>query len=271
MSGLVRAELRRLAGRRVTRWMLLLTTAVLGLVVAGTALAARTSGGLDLQAGFDRLVAVFTAVAAVSAFVVGASYVGADWRDGGMATLFVWRPRRWQVLMAKLGALLVGLAAAVVPLTAAWTGALWLVAGRPDAAAGMTAQAWWSTGLTGLRAVVLVLLAGAAGFLTASIGRHTAAALGTALAAGVVAQVAVPAVVDALGVRYPDAWRWTTWPTAWLRGSVPVADAGACPQTGATGCAPLEITWQTAGLGMAALALLLVVVAIWQAHRRDVV
>ena len=97
-----------------------------------------------------------------------------------MMNLLLWRPQRLRVLVTKLAALLVGLAA----LTRASSRA------RGPAVFALIASLRGSAGQDDLRrlAVVradrscaasrLVLVAGAVGFGLASLGRHTAMALG---------------------------------------------------------------------------------------------
>ena len=57
------------------------------------------------------MITTLAALLALVAFVIGASFVGAEWNSGGMMNLLLWRPQRLQVLGTKLAALLVGLTA----------------------------------------------------------------------------------------------------------------------------------------------------------------
>ncbi|HLV57501.1 MAG TPA: ABC transporter permease subunit [Natronosporangium sp.] len=340
---LARAELRRLVKRRVTRWLLLLVVAVLGLLVVSewsssekldeAALRsaqvqaqrdyeqarrdydlflpeqiaecerAQRAGGpgaegwpadcqevaawgprpedfraefylprtFEFRWRFEEMATPFAWLLAMFAFFVAASYVGAEWRSGGMANLLLWRPRRAGVLGTKLAALMVGLTAAVVGLSALWTAALWWVAVNRGITSTMTPDAWRSFGLTGLRVLALVLVAGVVGFAVASLGRHTAAALGTAIAAFVVGVGGVSALVYSVGVRFPDRWLWPMYMQAWLERSVELFDFRAgCPASGPCEPETYVITWQMAGLGMAGLVVLLVGAAMWHMRSRDV-
>jgi hypothetical protein len=67
---------------------------------------------------------------------------------------------------------------------AGWTGAFWTTASYRGSTANMTSGV--SFALTGLRGLALVLAAGVVGFALASLGRHTALALGDALGLAVV-------------------------------------------------------------------------------------
>lgn len=338
---LVRAELRRLAKRRITRWMTVLVLglmATVAIVIAvenqkpgpaaraeAEAAAAREfqeqqtwmeqeidaceqahATGVDdefypadceeirtwypaqeemvewnlppafeFRDEFPDMITVLAALLSMLAFVVGASVVGAEWRTGGMMNLLLWRPRRLQVLGTKLTALLGTLLGLGVLLGAAWTAAFWLIATYRGVTDGMTDGTWQSFALTGVRGMAMVLVAGTIGFTVASIGRHTAAAMGAAIAAIVVGVAGVAIVAQGmLQLQFFERWMWTTYVTAWLERSVVLQDWSVpCIPSGATGeCEQpqYEITWQMAGVGMAIVVVLLLSVAMWQMRRRDV-
>lgn len=227
----------------------------------------------DFRTDFPPMITVWAAVLALFAFTVGASFLGAEWRTGGMTNLLLWRPRRLQVLIAKLVALLGSLLGLGVLLGAVWVGGFWLVATFRGVTDTMTAGAWQSFGLTGVRAMTLALVAGVVGFTLASLGRHTAAAMGTAIAAFVVGVAGVGLIFGGmLQVRFWEAWLWATYVTAWLDKKVTLYDYTACERTGAFGeCEQtMEITWQVAGVGLAAVVAVLLGAALWQMRRRDV-
>jgi ABC-type transport system involved in multi-copper enzyme maturation permease subunit len=337
---LVRAELRRLFKRRLTRWMLLLVVALMAtvaVVVGAThqkpgpsavaeaeAQAAREfqqqqvwmeqeiaecersqeDGGenvygvadceeirtwysseeemvewfmppaFDFRNDFPPMITVFAALVGLFAFVVGASVVGAEWRSGGMMNLLLWRPRRLHVFHAKLGALLGAVLGLGLVLAAVWTAAFGLVATFRGVTDTMTPGAWSSFGLTGVRALTLALVAGAIGFALASLGRHTAMAMGTAIAAFVVGVAGVGIIGGLLQAPFFERWLWTTYIDAWMNQSVTLYDwSGPCESFGDFGeCVQptMEITWQVAGLGLAAAVIVMVGAAMWQMRRRDV-
>lgn len=229
----------------------------------------------DFREGFPDMILVLTGLLALFAFIVGASYVGAEWRTGGMMNLLLWRPRRLQVLGTKLGAVLGGLTALTVALGAAWTGMFWLVAEFRGITDTMTPGAWQSFGLSGLRGLALVLVGGAGGFALASFGRHTAMAMGTAIGAFVVG-VAGVGIIGGGMLRLPffERWMWTTYVNAWMDKSVELTDWNApCTDVGAFGecVAPtMEITWQQSGTGMAVVLAVVLAAAMWQMRQRDV-
>ena len=221
--------------------------------------------------GFESMIGVFAAILALFGFLVGASFVGAEWRSGGMMNLLLWQPRRLRVLGTKLTTLLLGVLSVGVVLGAAWTGTFWLIATFRGVTDGMTAGVWQSMALTGVRGLMLGLVAATIGFALASIGRHTAMALGAAVAAVIVGVAGVAIVVDLLGVRFGGAWLWPNYARAWLQRSLTFYDWRSCEFSfGRCEPAELVVTWQVAGAGMAALVIVALGLAMWQMRRRDV-
>jgi hypothetical protein len=226
----------------------------------------------EFRTAFGSTITVFSGLLAMFGFLVGASFVGAEWRSGGMMNLLLWRPRRVQVLGAKLAALLGVLVGVGVLLGGLWTAGFWLVATYRGITATMTPGAWQSFALTGTRGLTLALVAGVVGFTLASLGRHTAMALGAAVAALVVGVVGVGIAVSVAGVAYPEAWLWPVYLQAWMDRSATLQNFESCGFSFGGGCEPetLVITWQASGIGMAVLVAVLVGAAMWHMRRRDV-
>ena len=129
----------------------------------------------------EDFVVTWAILLAMFSFIIGASFVGAEWRSGAMMNLLTWRPQRLQVLGTKLMALLASLAAFSVVSFGLWTAAMVGIASAHGTMEKMTNGAWQSYGLTGLRGLGMILAFGAVGFGLASIGRHIGLALGMAL------------------------------------------------------------------------------------------
>jgi ABC-2 type transport system permease protein len=221
---------------------------------------------------FAVMVTTLAAIFALMGFVMGASFVGAEWSSGGMMNLLLWRPQRLKVLGTKLIALVAGLGALTVVTLAAWTGFFWVLAKLRGDTAGMTSGAWQSLGLTELRALGLVLAAGLLGFGLASLGRHTAMALGAAIGAVILLQFGLVTVLSLAKVKFAEAYLVPVWVQAWMDKSVKVEDYNSCDFSSIQGCTPpsLTITWQMAG-GVLALVIVLVVgAAMWTMRSRDV-
>lgn len=221
---------------------------------------------------FDDMVMALAALLAVMAFVIGASYVGAEWSSGGMMNLLLWRPQRLKVLGTKLGALLVTLTALTVVISAAWTGLFALVASMRGTLDGMTSGVWQSFALMELRGLGLVLFAGAIGFGLASIGRHTAMALGAALGAVIVFQFGLGTVLALAKVKFLEAYLVPVWTQAWMDKSVEITDYDSCNYSGTEGCVPdtLTITWPMAGGVIAIVLVLIVGASMWTMRNRDI-
>jgi hypothetical protein len=226
----------------------------------------------DFREQFGFLMVALAALLAVTAFVIGATFVGAEWSSGGMMNLLLWRPQRLKVLGTKLAALLVSLTVFTVVVTAAWTGLFVVVAQLRGTMAGMTSGAWQSVLLMELRGLVLVLVAGAVGFGLASLGRHTAMALGAAIGTIIVFQFGLGTVLSLAKVPFVDAYLAPVWVEAWLNKSGVATDWNSCDFSSTAGCEPatVTITWPMAG-GLLALVFVLVVgAAMWTMRSRDI-
>ncbi|TCB99032.1 ABC transporter permease [Micromonospora zingiberis] len=224
------------------------------------------------KSSFQDMLIPLAAILAMVGFVVGASFVGAEWSTGGMMNLLLWRPKRLTVLLTKLGALLTGLLALALPASAAWFGSLWLVANWRGSTEGMTSGTWQSFLLTGLRGIVLALVAATVGFALASLGRHTAMALGGAVAVIVVGQGGLAILLDMAQVRFGEAWLLPTYVYAWMTKTVTLEDWRSCnaSYTGECNAATLDITWHHSSLLFTVGIALFLGAALWTMRRRDV-
>ena len=114
----------------------------------------------------------------VIAWLLGASFVGAEWHLGSITTLLTWEPRRGRVFVAKLVACVVLVYLGAVLLEALLGAALLPAAIFRGTTAGADA-AWLrdSAGVVGRVGVACAVGAGL-GYGLAMIGRNTAASLG---------------------------------------------------------------------------------------------
>ena len=143
---------------------------------------------------------------------------------------------------------------------AAWTGIFLLVANLRGSTASMTSGAWQSLLLTQVRALLLVVVAGALGFGLASVGRHTAMALGVAIGTIIVFQFGLGTVLALAKVKFAQAYLVPVWVIAWMKQRYEVQDLNSCDFSGVNGCQPdtFTITWQMAGGVLAAVFVLVV-------------
>ncbi|MEE6259179.1 ABC transporter permease subunit [Plantactinospora sonchi] len=226
----------------------------------------------DFREQFGQTVITFTAVLALVAFVGGASFIGAEWSSGGMMNLLLWRPQRVRVLLTKLAALLSVLFGVTVVAGVAWTAAFWATGTFRGTTGKMTSGAWQSFGLTGLRGLVLILVAGALGFGLASLGRHTALALGGVLGIMVVGQFGLGVVLGLAQVKFVEAWLLPTYLLAWMQKKITLENWRACQATYTGECQPatLDITWQNSSVLLSVALVLVLGSAIWVMRRRDI-
>jgi hypothetical protein len=155
----------------------------------GPPLTAEDIGGVEAflsKAPFDLAAAGtvgavgFAGLAAALAFVIGTTWIGAEWSSRSMVALLFWAPRRLRVMGAKLLVLVLGATLLGVMAQVGWL----TMAAVLDAAVGLDdplPDGFWSTLLqTQARGVLLVVLAAVLGFGLTSIVRNTGAALGMA-------------------------------------------------------------------------------------------
>lgn len=226
----------------------------------------------EFRKEFPESLTALAAILALVAFSVGASFVGAEWSTGGMMNLLLWRPRRVSVLLTKLGALLTGLAGLIVVATAAWTAAFWAVGTFRGETRGMTSGAWQSVALTGLRGAVLVMLAATVGFALASLGRHTALALGGAIGVMIVGQFGLGIVLSMAQVKFVEMWLLPTYLLAWMQQKITLENWESCQYAYTGDCNPekFDVTWQASGTLFAIGVVLTLGAAIWAMRRRDI-
>jgi ABC-type transport system involved in multi-copper enzyme maturation permease subunit len=112
--------------------------------------------------------------------VIGASFIGAEWHAGTVATLLVWEPRRFRVFIAKALALALFAFVAAIVVQALLAAVLTPAAVFRGTTVG--ADAAWFRQVVGLgvRGALVGTFAAVIGFAIASLGRNTAAALGAA-------------------------------------------------------------------------------------------
>ncbi|MEU8160527.1 ABC transporter permease subunit [Micromonospora parva] len=221
---------------------------------------------------FDETLIPFAAILALVGFVIGASFVGAEWSTGGMMNLLLWRPKRLTVLLTKLAALLTGILAVTLPAAVLWFAGFWAVATFRGSTEKMTSGVWQSFVLTGVRGVALVVVFTTIGFALASLGRHTAMALGGVVAVMVVGQFGLGILLDMAGVRFAEAWLLPTYALAWMTKKITLEDWNACNATYYGECKPatMDITWQQSSVLLSVGVVVILGAALWAMRRRDI-
>jgi MFS family permease len=130
----------------------------------------------------------------VAAFVVGASFAGADAQSGALATLLAWEGRRGRLVAART----IAVAGGTVVITGVWCALLIGGLGLTSSGGG----GWFADSVwLAARIAVVAGCAAAAGCAFALLGRATAAALGVGLA-----YVAVFETLVSANFRPARAW-----------------------------------------------------------------
>jgi ABC-2 type transport system permease protein len=226
----------------------------------------------NFRSSFGNMITAFAGIMAMVGFVIGASFVGAEWNSGGMMNLLLWRPQRLKVLTTKLSALLVGITSLSLVTGALWTGAFWLTAVLRGTTEKMTPGTWASFGLMGLRGLVLILVGTIIGFALASLGRHTAMAMGVAIGFVVLMQFGLVTVLSMANVKFLEAWILPTWGSAWMNQSYKIEDYNVCNASPTGECKPdtMILTWHEPGYAMLIGVVLILGAALWTMRSRDV-
>lgn len=213
----------------------------------------------------DRLVA-FGVILALLGFVVGASFVGAEWSAGTMAGLLVWEPRRTRVVVAKAVGLSLVLGVVGLLVMAAHLAGHYGIAHWRGDLDGATRGMLTSAAVTAARGIALGITAGLVGLAIAGVTRHTSAALGIGFAYLVGAELVLRNFW-----RGAEPWLLTSNVAAWLMHGIDVPGPVGCSPD-APGCLNRLIHVSTAHgaayLGLAT-ALLLATFTI-SFRRRDV-
>jgi hypothetical protein len=193
-----------------------------------------------------------SALVIVLGFMVGASFIGADWQAGVIPTTLTWESRRTRVYVAKLAAVVVSVFAVVLVWHALFDGALTGLSALEGTIGEADSQ--WLRTVTGLDLRVSAVAAGAAllGYAAGHIGRSTAGALGLGLGY-------VFAVENLLGSNFKPLRPWMMFwdSTVFVKG-----------QFEAGGDVPGRTTL-AAGVVLLAYAIGITLIALWAFQTRD--
>jgi ABC-type transport system involved in multi-copper enzyme maturation permease subunit len=256
VMGLLGSELRRMTSRRLFRMIAAL--AILGMVIAGVVVMIRSKPAIGIT-GDQRFHLTLLApalkglspVLIIAAWLLGASFIGADWHAGTVTTLLTWEPRRGRVVLAKLVACVTAVFVLVMALQAWLGGALALAASLRGTVEGVDGAWIRETVGIALRVAALCCVSAAVGFAIASVARNSAAALGVGFGYTVIVENLVR------GLR-PQWERWL------------MGDNAAVFITGRSADLSFERTVMQAGLILGAYAAALLVIAAAVFRARDV-
>lgn len=111
-------------------------------------------------------------------FVIGATWIGAEWSSKTMTALLFWEPRRVRVLATKLGVLVAAAAVVAALGQALWFGAARLLASTRGVEGGLPSGFYGDLLAHEARGVLLGVLIACLGFALSNLVRNTGAALG---------------------------------------------------------------------------------------------
>jgi hypothetical protein len=133
----------------------------------------------------------FGGASAVLAFLIGATWIGAEWSARSLVALLFWVPQRLKVMGSKILVLAVATALFGIAVQLAWLA----MAGLLDAVAGteepLPPDFWPDLLAAQARTVLLVVLVALIGFGLANLVRNTGAALGVGFVYFAIAETAL--------------------------------------------------------------------------------
>ena len=194
-------ELRRFAYRRLVRVLLLLT--VLAILFFAFIAWVRADSSFSYVA-LDEILRPLAVPLMMLWWLLGASFMGAEWHHRSITTLLTWEPRRSVAFGAKLGAVILGSFVGAVMVQAVVIIAFYPAAAAHGGFGGVNGDWFRSVADVVARSAGISAMAGALGFAVATLGRNTAAAFGTGFV--------YLAVVENLIRGYRPQWR------SWLIG-----------------------------------------------------
>lgn len=115
-------------------------------------------------------------------WIMGASFIGAEWHNRMLTTTLTWEPRRIRVIGSKAAALAVVVAIWILALQMLYAAVMYPAAAVNGITSSVDAALWKEMAGIALRVDVLAVVAALLGFSLATIGRNTAAALGIGFA-----------------------------------------------------------------------------------------
>jgi len=143
----------------------------------------------------------FAAAAAVLAFLIGATWIGAEWSTRSIVALLFWVPTRLKVVGTKIGVLTLATLLLGVAAQLGWLLMAWILRSAVGTDGALPADFWSDLLAEQGRSVLLTVLVGLIGFGLANLIRNTGAALGIGF-------VYFAIVENALRIFEPTLDRW---------------------------------------------------------------
>lgn len=114
----------------------------------------------------------------VLGWLMGASFIGAEWQHRTLTTTLTWEPRRGRVIAAKATAVAIVTFVWILVAQALFAAAMYPAAAFEGTVAGVDSDFWLRMGGLALRVAGAASIGGLLGFSLATVGKNTAAAFG---------------------------------------------------------------------------------------------
>jgi hypothetical protein len=209
----------------------------------------------------------FAAGGAVLCFLIGSTWIGAEWSTRSIVALLFWEPRRYRVMSTKLVVLAIAAAVIGAAAQAAWLGIASIWSATAGDGAALPPGFWGDLLATEGRAVLLAVFAAVLGFGLTNLVRNTGAALGIGF-------VYFAIVETAIRILRPT---WQPWLLSSNAGglvqhgglTIPIYDPSAVGPNGEIGMTEYLLTNLQSGLFLTAVAAVIAAVGTILFVRRD--
>ena len=208
----------------------------------------------------------FGAAAAVLGFVIGSTWIGAEWSSRSLVALLFWVPRRGSVFAAKIGVLALAAALLGVMAQAGWLLMATLLRAVAGNGRALPAHFWSNLLETQGRAVLLTVLIALLGFGLTNLIRNTGAALGVGFVYFAIAETAVRTLRPAW-----EPWLLSSQAAGLVsRGGYKIYIFDAVGRNGFTEPRVYLLTNLQAGIELTAVVAIVIGIGVWLFNRRDV-
>jgi hypothetical protein len=210
----------------------------------------------------------FAAAGAVLCFLVGATWIGAEWSTRSIVALLFWEPRRYRLMGTKLAVLAAASAVIGIAAQVAWLAMAGILSVTAGDGATVPDGFWGDLLATQGRGVLLAVLIGVLGFGLTNLVHNTGAALGIGFVYFAIVETAIRVVEPA----------WQPWLLTSNAGglvqqgglAIPIYDPSAIGPNGEIGFTEYLLTNLQSGTFLAAVAVVIAGVGIVLFARRDV-
>lgn len=220
-----------------------------------------------VEVGRSILIGLVTGVLLV-VLLISVTFVSAEFSTGAISNWLTFEPRRARVFLAKIGAVVVGVAPVVAVGYAVALAATWAPFAYYGTVGQMSAEGWAEYAAMGGRVVLAGVLVAIGGAALAFLLRHLAAAIAVPVGWLVIVETLLP-------VASPGLQRWTLGNNlrALMEGGATYhLEVCTADETGRRMCEYTEqmiSTWQ-GGIVLGSVALVITVLALLVFRRRDV-